>query len=385
MIRLSPASKIIYTMVNRNIALLLILMTTVLLSHLQSLPIQTLVSDIPIPFDVLSVRIYDALIVSGLVIGGLVMCMDSLPVTPLRWAFRLWQVNIIISLATSSAVLSIGIIIFIMLMVTACQSSPFLRVWQLGMLLVVLLLPLRAWFAHVTTDYLLTHIAYGVSLVGITFWLMTRWSHVRIEWAHDGVWIVSGVVALAGALVSFAPLAVGSIKLVMGIIILPCYMILAGHHYRALRDRTHDMSLSPHWVAMATVMWLGAGFIGVVAVVVGTHLMHVQLTFIRWVAIMINLSMVNYVITHLHGQNKRVTGYIPLWLIGFGVGLVGIATLCQAIIEIYLRSLLQLATHQVDMLLLPMTIAVVICWFVVVAGVIIYALGYIARRPKIII
>jgi hypothetical protein len=213
---------------------------------------------------------------------------------------------------------------------------------------------------------------------------MTRWSRVRIEWTHDGVWIVSGVVALAGALISFAPLAVGSVKLVMSIVILPCYMILAGHHYRALRDRTHDMSLSPHWVAMATVMWLAIGFIGVVAVMLGTHLVQVQLTLVRWVVIMVNLSMINYVIPYLHGQNKRVTGYIPLWLVGFGVGLVGIAVLCRAIVAIYLRDLLHLATHRADVLLLPMTIAVIICWFAVVAGVIIYTLGYVARRPKII-
>ena len=100
--------------------------------------------------------------------------------------------------------------------------------------------------------------------------------------------------------------------------------------------------------------------------------------------ILIVLSLVNYTATHLRGENRRVTGYIPLWLIAFGNGLGTIVLGCAGVVEIYLRELLAIDHDTVIYLLTPLLIMRLVCLMAIAIGVMVYALGFWARYPKII-
>ena len=114
-----------------------------------------------------------------------------------------------------------------------------------------------------------------------------------------------------------------------------CYIILAGHSYRALASRNDNASLAPHWIALATLFWLvGGGFLGALSIqpaiseaMRGTDLAEAQDWLAGWALLAVALAFVNEAASALRGDNRRVTGYMPLWLIAFGAGL---ATIVQA-------------------------------------------------------
>ncbi len=394
MIRLTSTGKLVYTLLNQIVLLLLLLVGGLLLTELQALPIPSIVSDIPIQLKLITTRLFDVLILTGCITGGVMMCYETVDAQYLKWALWLWTVLIIFSIAVSSTLLIIGLLVFVGPTYIQSERSRFLTIWQVGILLCILGLILQVMFDNTTSVALfLTHVAYGVVAVSITFWLISRWSHVHHSWVNDGIISVSGGVILAGLLISASQIELFPFYgVVADIIILTCYTMLGGHHYRALRDRTNDMSLSPHWIALGTVFWLGVGFMGVMSsqvgihdVMQGTQLADVQLDLVYWLMIFIILGLVNYIATYLRGENRRVTGYMPLWLIGFGVGLMLIIGLCTGVVEIYLNVLIQLDSEIIRVLLIPLDITSIICQLGVTLGVIIYALGYVARRPKIVV
>ena len=169
-----------------------------------------------------------------------------------------------------------------------------------------------------------------------------------------------------------------------------CAIILASRNYRALCHRDENASLAPHWLALATLLWLSAfGFLGALS----THpdILHAlrasSLAWARdwlmgWALLAITLAAVNLLASELRGDNRRVTGYLPLWLIGFGVGLAGIASLCRGVAELYLRDLAGLEAAALREATLPLTLIWMICLLAVALGIMIFALGFLARRPR---
>ncbi|PJF20683.1 MAG: hypothetical protein CUN56_14930, partial [Phototrophicales bacterium] len=225
----------------------------------------------------------------------------------------------------------------------------------------------------------------------ILFWLMTRWSHVREVWARDGVYIVASLTAVSGLLISFTPLGFHPWMGFMSALLIPIsYMILAGHSYRALKDRNHNQSLSPHWIAVAVLFWLaGGGFLGTVSTqgqlpnwIQGTQLLQTQHDWMLWGLLAIILGLVNYQATALRGENRRVTGYMPLWLIAFGSGFALMIQASIGVIEIYLLKILHFAQTHLDVLIVPLQIIRIVCLLAVAVGIGIYALGFWVRRPK---
>jgi hypothetical protein len=223
---------------------------------------------------------------------------------------------------------------------------------------------------------------------------MTRWSNVREEWAREGVVIVSGLIALAGSLISIAPLALPSLIGIFSAVVVPiCYMILAGHSYRALRDRNQNRSLSPHWIAIAVLLWLaGGGFLGTLSTQMGiqqwlsgTRLAEAQYGLMVWGMLAIVLSLVNTTATELRGENRRVTGYMPLWLIAFGNGFGAIVLGSTGVVEIYLQGFLAIDRATVERLLIPLSILWIVCLLTAAIGIAIYALGFWIRRPIIMV
>jgi len=391
-VKLTPSAKQVYNLLSLTVILLLLTMTCQLLGDLQRLAIPSIFRDFPVRFDELSTRLSDGLVLTGFVTGGVMMCLERIHAKHFRRVIWLWMGCLVIGVMVSSGVLAVGLLGFLALTYNRQNRSRYLAVWQAGIALIILLLPLVAITDNTTLSLCLTHVAYGMTGVSITFWLMSCWSKVRAQWLHDGIGSVAGAVGVAGTLISLSqlplPAVVGGVA---GVIIAPCYAILGGHHYRALRDRTHDMSLSPHWIAMATVFWLSVGAIGILSSQAGirdmmrdTYLEIAQHDLIQWTLVMVVLALVNYTAAYLRGENRRVTGYIPLWLIGFGVAFSTIATLCAGVLDIYLSEFVGIEQAFVGGLLLPVVSLRIICLTGVAVGVVIYALGFVARRPKIV-
>ncbi len=398
MIRLTSAGKKIYHLMSQIVILLLLYAIVMLLSELQSLPIPTLLSGISIDFEHVTNPLFELIILTGLIVGGLMMSLDHINHQHLQWVYRAWVAIVIISIMGTAFLNSplfdllpiVGLVAFLSLTLKS-EASRFLRIWQMGIVLIIVSLLVRHAIGTPSLVFQ-THVAYGITAVSITFWLMTRWSNVRDEWVNDGVMIVSGLVAISGLLMSLGSFDIPSGYGLVSFLIVPCFIILAGHHYRALRDRNQDMSLSAHWIAVATVYWLLAGFMGVLSVQSGiqtvmtnTGLAEAQILLIQTVMLLIVLGLVNYIASYLRGENRRVTGFMPLWLIGFGQGFVILMTGSAGVVEIYLREFAGMDNLMIDGLLLPLTLITILCQMSVAFGIIIYALGFVARRPKIMI
>ena len=221
---------------------------------------------------------------------------------------------------------------------------------------------------------------------------MTKFSNVESQWISDGVKVVAALVLFAGSLISIAPLGLTPlISISASPLILLTYTILAGHCYRALSDRNANASLAPQWIALATLFWLIAGgFMGVISVHAGindamrdTALSRAQDWLTGWVLLSVICAFVNASASELRGENRRVTGFVPLWLIAFGVGLSSIVQGCAGVLEIYLRDVFDQDQSAITELLQPLSVLWILCLSAVIIGIVIYALGYGARRPKI--
>ena len=217
---------------------------------------------------------------------------------------------------------------------------------------------------------------------------------MELEWANDGVKIVAGLLVLSGSLLSLAPLGLPALVSISATpLIVLCYTILAGHAYRAMSMRNHEMSLAPHWIAVATLFWLVAGgFLGAVSLhagvnsaMQGTAVSDAQGWITSWVVLTIICAYLNSAACELRGGNRRVTGYVPLWLVAFGVGLIDEHSRqpFAASLEIYLRDGFGLERVAVIEMTQPLTLIWIICLLALAFGIMTFALGFWARRPKI--
>ena len=407
MIRLTRRGKIIYQMLGLIVILLVLYTILFLLSALQTLPYFTLAHLIPVQtILMLTDQTLHLLILTGVITGGIIMCItQNLNEHLLRGLFRAWVVLIIATFLSSvleikpllNGITVILLIAYLVLNFKHQQPTPILHVWRIGIILIIVSLS-GQWIMNADWQVVIRlfqiHVAYSVTGVSIIFWLMTKWSNVRIEWAQDGAKIIAGLVALGGILISFAPLGYASLVGMMSGFVVPiCFMILGGHSYRALRDRNQNMSLSPHWIAIAVLFWMaGGGFLGTISTQSGiqnwmgdTRLADAQFWLMNWGMIAIILSLVNYTASDLRGENRRVTGYMPLWLIGFGNAFVAVILGCIGVVEIYLTRFLSVDYKIIAYLLTPLLILQLILLLTIAIGVLIYALGFWVRRPQIVV
>lgn len=421
MIRLTASGKINYQMFNQIVVLLIIYACFMLLSAIQALPSAP---RLPMPLvHQFTDRILHLTLLTGMVTAGMSMSQNNQQTLPYQqWLYRLWWILIIgtlliggIEIASSSQAssvrvdlsstptmmsilidLCVSLLLFTSLGISAyCKTaSPFLRVWQIGMMFTIS--SLLAQFVvngnwETVVRLFRVYVGYGVVGISITFWLMTRWSHVRAIWARDGVTIVASLISLSGLLISFAPLGLHPWIGFLAVWVIPIsYMILAGHSYRALKDRNHNQSLSPHWIAIAILFWLAVGgFLGTISTQGGlpiwiqdTSIASAQIGWMLWGLLAIILALVNYQAAELRGENRRVTGYMPLWLMAFGNGFALIIQGCIGVVEIYLLKILHIHRPHIDVLLVPLHMIWIVCLLAVALGIGLYALGFWVRRPK---
>ncbi|MCY4062081.1 MAG: hypothetical protein OXG53_06920 [Chloroflexi bacterium] len=405
-IQLSPRGKTIYQLLSLIVALLPLYAAGFLATALHQLPNQPLVGPFePSLIERIAGRAFQLLILSGFVSAGIMMAGEGISVRSAIWLRRLWTALVIASVVASpfeyGAALDLAAAIALLSLLAASYraggSSVYLRLWQVGLLLIVVslvaaqMLDIRAVAA---TRAFRLQVAFPITGLSVMFWLMRRYSRVEADWAADGLRIGALLVLLAGGLISLgrlglpAPVSLGATPLIP-----LCFIILAGHSYRALSSRNENASLAPHWIATATLFWLvGGGFLGALSIqpaineaMRGTDLSRAQDWLAGWVSLAIVLAYANESASSLRGDNRRVTGYVPLWLITFGVALASIVLACRGAVQIYLRDVADVDASALPELLLPLTVVWIICLLAVAAGIVIYALGFLLRLPRIVV
>lgn len=407
-IQLSPRGLATYRLLGLVVALLLLYALCLSLSalhHLPSQPFEDLIEYEAI--ERLGERAFQFTVFSGLIGAGLMMAGERLRLRSALLLQRIWTALAVGSLALSPTQLdgaldlaaALALLLTLALTVRAAQgdASVYLRVWQIGLLLIGISFaaaPLPEDRALGALRAFQLQVAFPIAGLSVMFWLMRRYSRVEAEWAADGLRITALLVFLGGGLISLGRLDLSAVVSLAATPLIPlCYIILAGHSYRALSSRNENASLAPHWIALATLFWLvGGGFLGALSIqpaiaeaMRGTFLSHTQEWLAQWVLLAIVLAVVNQGAASLRGDNRRVTGYIPLWLIAFGAGLASIVEACRGVAQIILRDLAAVEASALPELLLPLTVVWIICLSAVAAGILIYALGFWLRRPRIVV
>ena len=404
MIQLSPRGQAIYYLLSLIVALLLLYGAGFIASALHQLPSHPLDGLIEIgDSERFSRRVFQLTILSGFVSAGIMMAGAGISIRTTLWLRRIWT-----ALAISAVVLSpfpldieLDLATALALLLTLAASSragaarAFLRGWQIGLLLIVISLVAAHLLEGRALDAVRSfqiQVAYPIAGLSVMFWLMRRYSQVEEEWAEDGLRIAALLVFLAGSLISLGRLGLPTLISLGATPLIPLgYIILAGHSYRALSSRNENASLAPHWIALATLFWLvGGGFLGALSsqpaigeAMRGTDLAQAQDWLAGWVLIAIVLAFVNEGASSLRGDNRRVTGYVPLWLIAFGAGLAAITQASRGVAQIDLRDVAAVEASAMSELLLPLTVIWIICLFAVAAGIATYTLGFWLRRPEI--
>lgn len=392
MIQLSTRGAVIYQFLNLTVALLLLNAASMLLAA------QPL-GDWSTILDALAGQSFKLLLLTGFLAAGLMMADDALPGNALVWQ-RLWLAFVASTLALSAfgqIQLADGLRAVALLAVLARslrirEPSACLRVWQIGMLLIALSSALAVWenarLAAANAAFQV-HVAVALCSLSIVFWLIPRYSRLDRDWARDSLRITATLVVLGGGLITLGRLIMPAfLSWAATPLIAICYILLASHSARALRNRNENASLAPHYIALATVFWLvGGGFLGALSIQPGiaqamrnTDLGTAQNWLSLWVSLAVVLGFVNEAAASLRGDNQRVTGYTPYWLMAFGVGLSSILQACRGVLQIYLRDVAASAEAE---LLAPVTLVWLICLLSVAAGMALYAIGFWLRQPEI--
>lgn len=404
MIRLSARGKIQYQFLSLIVLLMLLYSAGFLLEALFQLPANPLALHLgEETVKHVTARCLSLTITTGLVAAGIAMASGSLSVRILQVFQRAWIAMIVLALLASpflqakllDALTAAGLLALLALTASDKEASAFMRVWQVGLALACLC-SLAQPFASSPWDKVLElyqwHVAYSIAALGVAFWLMTRFSTLERGWANDGVKIVAVLLFLSGSLISIARLGLSPpVSISAAPLIILSYTIQAGHVYRALSLRDNDRSLAPHWIAVAALFWLLAGgFLGAISLHAGlnhalqnTALQAAQDWLASWALLAVICAYLNSVAAELRGGNMRVTGYAPFWLVAFGVALSTTLQACRGVVEIVLRDNFALDRARIIAMSAPLTQIWVICVLAVAIGIMTYALGFWARRPRI--
>jgi nitric oxide reductase large subunit len=202
------------------------------------------------------------------------------------------------------------------------------------------------------------------------------------------------LLALAGALLAVAPhipMSTASLAGIGAVFVPVAYLIFAAHSYRALSDRNLNRTLSPHWFTLALVLFLlGSGFLGGLAVppqvsrwTHGTHLTDLQTMLASLAVVAMSLGVINQASAEQRGENRRVTGFIPFWLVAFGVIGGGLALAGAGLVQVYLERVLSIGAQETQTLIAPLVAGWMAGYVLALLGAVTYALGFYARRPRV--
>ena len=287
--------------------------------------------------------------------------------------------------------------------------SPLIRVWSVGMMIALigvlagLVQPAdyvqdRVW--RLLAVGLQLNVAYPMAGAALGYWLIRRFSGVPRMWTDMGVYTVGGLLAIAGVLVTLPPLfrlGAEEISITLGyvaLIVVPIlYLIVSSHGYGALSERsqTPSHSLAAHWYTLSLLLLLvGVGLLGGLQAsadvgqwTTGTRLTDLQSTLTLLGVVAMGLGVVNQGASDLYGQQRRINGLTPFWLVAFGAIIAGLALGSAGIAQMYMERVLSIGYLDVQTLITPLYVLWTLGLLLLAAGIGIYALTFWLRRPRL--
>jgi nitric oxide reductase subunit B len=360
-------------------------------------------------------------VLTGLVGGGLYLAAQrrvNLPV--LRLAGIVWTVLLILSVAAGlfgllggrnllelpfvlNIVLIIGLVL-VLLAVAPSIQSPLVQLWALGLVLTLIgiligLLPAGDYLQDRSYRALAVglqlNIAYPLMALALGYWLMHRFSNLTPAWLEQDIYIAAGLVLLAGVCLTFARMqaaagwviGAGNLAAALAPVF---YLLVIARCYPALTQRNGTHTLAAHWFTLSILLFfLAFGLVAAAQLApairpytLGTRLNDLQSTLTLMAAVAMSLGVVNQSAAELRGQNWRITGLTPFWMVSVGILGGGLALGAAGVVQVYLERLLSIGYLDTQALLVPLYIGWIMGLISLLLGIVLYALGFWSHRPQ---
>jgi nitric oxide reductase subunit B len=224
---------------------------------------------------------------------------------------------------------------------------------------------------------------------------MHRFSNLTPAWLENDIYIAAGLVLLAGVCLTFARVqaaadwvnTVGNLASVLAPLF---YLLVIARCYPALTRRNGTHTLAAHWFTLSLLLFfLAFGLVAAAQLApairpytIGTRLADLQSTLTLLAAVVMSLGVVNQSAAELRGQNWRVTGLTPFWLVSLGILGGGLALGAAGVVQVYLERLLSVGYLDTQALLVPLYIGWIMGLITLLLGIILYALGFWSHRPN---
>ncbi|GAB4512258.1 MAG: hypothetical protein OHK0046_11530 [Anaerolineae bacterium] len=331
----------------------------------------------------LTLLIFTGLFLSGVYIAAAERADRRLrDVLALRVVFAAWVVWSGFQVVRGD-LLSDGQVVFSVLMlalVIRSRESVFIPVWGVGMAGVIVFTAAHLAVPESTPITNITlHTALPIATLAPYTWLMRRISQITLGWVRQGVRVLAVMLGFSGLLIS-----VGDSGIPGMIVIFLSYLNLMGHSYRALHDRNTNKTLAGHWLALGLVLLLfGGGLIGVLGAYPWldiTAFLPLQAHLMRLAMMAVMVGMVNQVVAELREENRRITGLLPFWCVATGMICAALAAGGAALVSYYAVNVFNIDATTAYSALRPLLQLQMAAQGVVMAGLVMYALGFAARR-----
>ncbi len=359
-------------------------------------------------------------VLTGLVGGGLYMAAQQrINVLTLRLASLVWTLLLILSVLAGvfgllagrnllelplilNVILLVGIVLVLVTMLPALRT-PQVQLWALGLVLVLVgiligLLPVSDYVQdrglRAVAVGLQMNTAYPLMALALGYWLMHRFSDLTPAWLDHDIYIAAGLVLLSGVILTFgslqsAPDWAASIGNLAFVLVPLFYLLVIARCYTALIRRNGTHTLAAHWFGFSLLLlFLAFGLVAAVQLapaihpyVIGTRLTDLQSTLSLLAVVAMILGVVNQAAAEMRGQNWRVTGLTPFWLVSVGILGGSLALAMAGVVQVYLERLLSIGYLDAQALLVPLYVGWVLGLMTLLLGIVLYALGFWTHRP----
>ncbi|MBA3868819.1 MAG: hypothetical protein H0X30_06670 [Anaerolineae bacterium] len=359
-------------------------------------------------------------VLTGLIGGGLYLADQwRINTVALRLAGIVWTILLILAVLAGlfgllvgrnllelplvlNVVLVVGLLLVLATVLTSIRV-PMVRLWTIGLLLVIVsiligLLPAGDYLQdrglRALAVGLQMNIAYPLMALTLGYWLMHRFSDLTPAWLEQDIYIAAGLVLLAGMCLTFARVqdaadwvtTIGKFATVLAPLL---YLLVIARCYPALTQRNGTHTLAAHWFTLSLLLFfLAFGLVAAVQLApairpytLGTRLTDLQSTLTLLAAVVMSLGVVNQAAAEMRGQNWRVTGLTPFWLVSVGILGGGLALAAAGIVQVYLERLLSIGYLDTQALIVPLYIGWVMGLIMLLLGIVLYALGFWSHRP----
>ncbi len=360
-------------------------------------------------------------VLTGLIGGGLyVAAQRRINLLALRLAGIVWTILLILAVLAGlfgllggrnllelplvlNVVLIVGLVLVLLAVVPSIRA-PLVQLWALGMVLTIIgiligLLPVGDYVQdrglRVLAVGLQMNIAYPLMALTLGYWLMHRFSDLTPAWLEHDIYIAAGLVLVAGVCLTFARVQVAadwviSVGNLAGVLAPLLYLLVIARYYPSLTQRNGTHTLAAHWFTLSLLLFfLAFGLVAAVQIApairpytLGTRLADLQSTLTLLAAVVMSLGVVNQAAAELRGQNWRVTGLTPFWLVSVGILGGGLALAAAGVVQVYLERLLSIGYLDTQALLVPLYIGWVMGLITLLLGIVLYALGFWSHRPQ---